>query len=101
MTNMQVANTILEQLGGPKIKAMLGVETFWGEADCLFFDFKGSRKFNKCKITLTWDDLYTMELYKTSHADEFGYEPVFSESGLYFDMLIPTFEDATGLYLSL
>ena len=96
----QVAAIILEQLGGPKIGAMLGTSKFYGEDDALLFSFKGNRKMNKVKITLEWDDLYTMEFYNF-RAPRFDFTPVLTETGLFNDMLIPVFEKATGLYLSL
>lgn len=96
----QVAGTILQQLGGPKIGFMLGTKKFYSEESGLIFSFKGNRKMNKCRITLTWDDLYTMDFFLV-RAPFTDIDPVETHEGLYYDMLVDVFEGATGLYLSL
>jgi hypothetical protein len=44
-TNLDVANTILAQLGGAgRLRAMLGTKQFVGHKDALSFRFVGSKK---------------------------------------------------------
>jgi len=105
-----VANTIIKQMGGlGKMSAMVSANglVFGTEenGDCFVqFSFKGSRKINKCKVILNWDDTYTMEFWKISLRAKNPANMCVKKSdasGLYWDMLKPEFERVTGLYLSL
>ena len=101
-TDMTVAETILQQMGGSRrLKVMIGASNFGGTEDSLQFDFKGSRKYNKCRITLDFGmDLYKLELFQFRRKSMTC--PLLYEcEGLYFDQLIGTFEEETGLHLSL
>ena len=99
--NNTVAATILAQLGGAgRLSAMIAASSFSDHGDALSFKFKGSRKYNVCKVTLAADDTYTVALrhfnlrtLKDKNEIEFA--------GIYADRLKGLIEDETGLFLSL
>ena len=96
-----IQDTIVKQLGGfGRLRAMVGAHGFVADDDnkALHFQFKGSRKSKKCIITLDPNDTYTMELGRVFKGQ---WKSTYKESGLYWDMLKPVFEQETGLYLSL
>jgi hypothetical protein len=97
---LQMAQTILAQMGGTgKLRAMVGATVFLALDAGVQFSFKGSDQANTCVVKYDEAfDLYTMELWAIQGASA---EKVFDVDGLYFDMLVDTFEDETGLYLSL
>jgi hypothetical protein len=96
---MNVAETILEQLGGTSaLLAMVGANGFVGDEHGVQFAFRGSRKANKVRIILTEDDLYTVEFWRIRGLD---YVQVYEQDGLYADTLRSIFERETGLRLSL
>jgi len=96
---MNVAETILQQLGGTgALLAMVGAHDFVGDDHGVQFAFRGSRKANKCRIILTADDLYTVEFWRIRGLD---YVQVYEQDGLYADVLRTVFERETGLRLSL
>ena len=102
----QVAATIVQQMGGfGKLKAMVnGRDWSTLEDGGLKFTFSGKRGVNKCLVHLNADDTYTMEFWYcklNKKTYEFKSEMKASFDGLYWDMLISTFEKFTGLYLSL
>lgn len=92
MTNLTVANTILEQLGGRRFIAMTGSKNFLGTDNRLAFKLPRGRI---VKITLTAMDDYMVELL-TSAGRPIGYR-----EGVYCDTLCTTFETLTGLRTSL
>ena len=101
MSNLTVANTIIEQMGGAgKLTAMVGAKHFVGDETSVQFSFSGCRKANKCRVTLLPTDLYKMELLKVNKKT-YDLEYLYNEEGLYWDMLKPEFEQVTGLDLSL
>ncbi len=101
MSELTVANIILQQMGGAgKLKAMVGAKYFAGTDTSLQFSFKGCRKANKCRVTLLPNDLYRMELLKVNNRT-YDIKYLYNEEELYWDMLKPEFEQATGLDLSL
>lgn len=94
------ADIILSQLGGAgRLTAMIGAKHFFSDDDgrSLVFKFAGSRKANYAKITLTDDDLYTVDFKKIRGVEA---KDVESFEGVYADMLRDIFESTTGLYLS-
>lgn len=95
----QVAQTILNQLGGNKFVAMTGAHSLTADANSLTFKFgKNESKFFACKIELTAMDDYTMTFYKWRK--KFDLEQV-SITGVYCDQLTDIFTQNTGLYTSL
>ena len=102
MSDLTVAHTIIQQMGGfGKLKAMVGAYDFTGSDKSVQFSFKGSRKANKCRVVYDYgDDLYIFELWKYNKRT-FEIKQVYELKGAYCDMLISLFESETGLYLSL
>lgn len=87
-TDLTVANTILEQLGGNRFRAMTGAKHFLGAADYLAFALPGGRK---VKVTLTQMDDYLVEVLTRTG------KPVAYREGVYCDTLQKTFTALTGL----
>ena len=97
--SMQIANTILEQLGGRRFIAMTGAKNFVAIEDGLQFDLPRTPHFvrngiNKIRIHLDPTNTYTMKGLKRHRFDA---DLVKEESGLYWDMLQPAFTEFTGL----
>ncbi|AKF13659.1 putative YahA protein [Sinorhizobium phage phiN3] len=97
MTDLTVANTILAQLGGGRFKVMTGAKNFVGAADYLMFQIPTSKKINKVKITLTPDDLYTVE-FLNINMKKLAVTTIKKFEGVFCDMLEDIFTEATGLY---
>jgi hypothetical protein len=93
---MEVAETILEQLGGSRISHFLGVKQFLKDDNSLMFRFKGSRHSNYCKITLNGMDLYDIDFIKIHGKNA----PIVDRfENIYNDQLVSTFEQTTKLFL--
>ncbi len=93
---LELAQTIQLQMGGAgQLSALLGIRRFTATGDGMTFAFKGSRTCNYCSITLTPDDLYSIEIYRIGKA---WVKLKGSETGLFGDMLSAAFERLTGLY---
>jgi hypothetical protein len=100
-TDLTVANTILDQMGGSgRLASMIGVYNLTGTENALTFRFKARAKngSNCVRITLEPSDTYKVEFIsirgrsvkvKSTHED------------IYCDVLRELFERETGLYLSL
>ena len=97
---MQVARTILDQLGGNRFAAMTGAHNFAGDNNSLQFSFKGSRKVNKCRVVLNSMDLYDVSFYKYNSRTA-DLKKVSEHNGIYCDMLQDIFTDETGLFTTL
>ena len=96
-----VANTILQQLGGNRFIAMTGCKNFVGSDDTL--TFKLARNVNGIShfaITLDVNDLYRVEARRWN-ARRLDYTIVAVHSNVYADQLRAVFENETGLYTSL
>lgn len=96
---MDVANTILAQLGGRRFIAMTGAKNLGGEAKSLSFKIpKAKNGISYVKITLDPDDTYTVQFLKI-----YGRKvtTVAEYSNVYADQLRNLFESNTGLYTSL
>lgn len=102
MSNPNVANTILKQLGGPgRIMAMTGAESFIYDFESVQFKFSNRQrnKPNFCHVTYNQDqDLYTVKFGRSGRQ---FYADISSFEGIHADMLVNLFEEQTGLYLSL
>ena len=99
MTDMTVAKTILEQLGGNKFAVMTGAKNFMSCGDGLSFKLPGGGGFckdgiNYVSITLTPADEYDVVFGKTR---KFKYTEIKKVEGIYFDQLQEVFTRATGL----
>ena len=102
MSDLTVAHTILQQMGGSgKLSAMVGAHDFIGDDKSLQFSFKGSRKANKCRVVFDYTtDTYIFQLWKFNKRT-YDMAKVYELELVYWDMLIDLFESETGLYLSL
>jgi hypothetical protein len=99
-TNMAVAETILEQLGGGRFIAMTGARNFVGTDNALHFALprKARDGSNKVRITLMPSDTYLIETFAVRGSTV----KACSERDLiYADMLREAFTSITGLAVSL
>lgn len=95
--SMQVANTILQQIGGNRFIAMTGAKNFVGGSNFLAFALPrgfAKNKANKVRITLTPADLYKVEFFSMYRLDIRTIKEV---DGLYADQLQDVFTAETGL----
>jgi hypothetical protein len=102
MTDLSVANTIAQQIGG-RAFFMLGTKNKIGTENSLIFDIKGSKKANKIEIIYDrGPDSYTVNFHKATMKRMLaGNTLVYSTSDIYADQLKDVIETHTGLYLSL
>ena len=103
MSDLTVAKTILNQLGGNRFIVMTGARNLVGSDDSLSFRLPGGGGFckngiNCVKITLNGSDLYDVKYMRTRGAKVKVIEEV---NDLYFDNLTDSFERVTGLRTSL
>lgn len=99
MTNLTVANTILEQLGGNKFIAMTGAKNFVGDTDSLMFSIgRNSSKANKVRVTLMPSDTYKVEFFQFRSLD---LKVLKAYEDVYVDNLRSIFTSYTGLDTSL
>jgi hypothetical protein len=100
---MQIANTILQQLGGAgRLKMMAGCKDFVAiDAGVQFGIGKNAAGINKAIIKLRADDTYDVE-FGTARMVKFEYRYTVKDKteGAYADMLKSLFERATGMYLT-
>ena len=100
MSNLTVAKTILEQLGGNKFRVMTGAKSFMGFADGLAMKIgRNSSNSNYLKITLNSMDTYDMKFCKLTR--KFEEKSVTEYNNIYNDMLTDQFTAHTGMYTSL
>jgi hypothetical protein len=100
---MQVAQTILAQIGGNNFLAMTGAKNLTHTDNSLTFHFPKNSPKNKIKIvkiTLDADDTYTIKFYQYS-ARTFDCNCILETNGLYAADLKGKIERETGLALSL
>ena len=100
-SKLEVANTILSQLGGSgRLSAMLGAHSFVGDASSLTFRIraKATNGANCIKVKLDDSDTYTVEFWSIRGARFTRKSDV---SDVYADNLRSVIEGTTGLYLSL
>lgn len=103
MTDLTVANTILQQLGGRRFRAMTGAKDFVSSDDALSFTLpRGMAKdgINRVKVTLTPADLYHVEFYRYAPRKR-TLEARGEFSNVFCDQLRTVFEDRTGLLTAL
>ena len=99
MSNLTVAKTILEQLGGNKFCAMTGAKNLVGDENSLSMRIgRNSSNSNYLKITLNSMDTYDMKFYRLWRFEE---KSVTEYNNIYNDMLTDTFTAHTGMYTSL
>jgi hypothetical protein len=100
MADLQVANTILAQLGGRRFIAMSGAKDFIGGDNYLMFSLPtgfAKEGINKIRITLDWTDTYIFEALKVSHRPEPKSENIEKLDYVYAENLEEIFTKVTGL----
>jgi hypothetical protein len=100
-TDMTVAKTILQQLGGRRFTAMTGASSFSGGERMLSFRLPARITKHRAwgmMVTLQADDLYTLELLRMK---DFEVEKVDVRTDVFVENLRETFTDMTGLDTSL
>ena len=98
---MQIAQTILDQLGGRRFVVMTGARNLGGTADSLSFKLPSNTSKNKAthvKVTLAKDDTYTVEFFRF-RGTKGGV--IATHTGIYADLLASLFTEETGLAVSL
>ena len=100
MSNLQVAETILEHLGGNKFCVMTGAKNLGGTEDSLSMRIgRNKTSSNYLKITLNMMDLYDVRF---SRVTKLGSERSVTEyNNVYNDSLVEVFEKHTGMYTKL
>ena len=97
--SMEVAKTILQQLGGNKFIVMTGAKNFTGSPDALSFKLPGGGGFCKDGINaVTPADDYNIDFMRVRGMTVKTIKKV---DGIYFDQLQEVFTEATGLRTSL
>jgi hypothetical protein len=97
---MQIATTILQQLGGRKFIAMTGSHNFVTDGNTLFMTLRRNKaKAKWLRITLNSLDLYEMEFKKVN--SKMDLITVASYENVYDDQLREIFTSVTGLETSL
>lgn len=102
-TNKEIADTILEQLGGNKFRVMTGAKNFSysseGKAYLQFQIGKNASRCNWVKVEYNeGSDSYTMIFQRLQ---KFEMSELKRHEGVYFDQLRELFTAYTGLYTSL
>ena len=92
-----IANTILQQLGGPMFVALTGAHDMTTDGRSLSIRFKGSKVANHLAITLEPSDTYTVTFSRIGRG---GVTVTSEDHDVYADMLRDIFEYHTGLYVS-
>jgi hypothetical protein len=106
MTNQQIAQTIIEQIGRAAF-AMMGAKNAMAiERGVQFAIGRNTKRVNRVRVTLGWDDTYTMEFWKvgtmkTNMGRQIAATKIAETDGVYADNLNHVIESHTGLYLSL
>jgi hypothetical protein len=103
MSDMTVAKTILEQLGGRKFIVMTGAKNFVGTDNSLTFRLPGARGFckdniNSVQVTLDPNDTYTVTFARVRGGDV---KVISMFRDIYCEQLRETFTEQTGLLTSM
>jgi hypothetical protein len=97
---MEVAQTILAQLGGGRFLAMTGAKNLVGGPDMLAFKLpRAAKKITHVRITLTPMDTYTVEFLNCRTTPKrMIHETVVTHDDVYAEDLQTIFTAETGLY---
>ncbi len=98
MTDMTVAKTILEQLGGRQFLLLTGSTNLVGSNNSLSMKLGKGAKGTHMRIVLDVTDTYTLFLMKVRAGTV---KEVAVEDMVYCDTLQDVFETMTGLYVTL
>ncbi|MBI1919671.1 MAG: hypothetical protein HYS23_01175 [Geobacter sp.] len=100
MADLQIAQTILAQLGGRRFITMTGAGDFIGGDNFLMFSLPAGfakEGINKIRITLDWTDTYIFEALKVYRGPELKSESIEKLDYVYADDLEEIFTRVTGL----
>jgi len=99
MTSMEIAKTILSQLGGNRLIAMTGAKNFVALAAGLQFDLPKKAHFVKNGITRIWVELTPADTYtvKTWKIRGMNCQQLDTVEDVYCDELQGVFTELTGL----
>jgi len=103
MSNIDVAKTILSQLGGGRFIAMTGAKNLIGDATSLTFRLpKAKDGINAVKITLDPSDTYTVRFFRVGdRRTAYAQTDKSVHADIYADTLQELFTRITGLYTHL
>jgi hypothetical protein len=102
--SLEVANTILAQLGGRRFLMMTGARNLTADVNSLKFRLPtrlAKDGINCVKVTLDPSDTYTVTFYKIGRAPKFEVTVVYETNDIYCDSLVELFERKTGVYTHL
>jgi len=98
-SNLDVAKTILQQLGGRRFMAMTGSTNFLAGPDSPSFKVgRNDSRVTHMRIVLTPADTYEMEAIRIRGTKR---TTLHKSDNIYFDQLQPMFTKWTGMYTSL
>jgi hypothetical protein len=100
MTDLTIAKTILEQLGGNRFVLMTGAKNMAGSSDSLSFKLPSNPK-KVTHVMIKYDearDLYNMKFMNIRGVNV---KYLAEHEGVYFDMLQDLFTQETGFYTKL
>jgi hypothetical protein len=104
MTDMTVAKTILDQLGGNRFVRMTGASNFVGSDNALVMKLKSRgpcrTKNGASHLSITLNSMDTYDVKFVKYNRKLDQIVVSQHDGIYCDMLANTFETETGLYTS-
>lgn len=93
--NMEIAQTILQQLGGGRFKVMTGAKDFCAIDNGLRFRLgKNGSRANLVKIILDGDDTYRMQFWRIGNFNPFTLTAKYVEMGLAPDVINAKIEKA-------
>ena len=99
MSGREIAQTILNQLGGNRFIVMTGASSFsYGDDNLTFRIGKNEKKVKAVRITLKSDDTYTMEFLAIRKLEV---KTLSKAERVYCDNLQEVFTNHTGLYTHL
>lgn len=100
---MNIAETILEQIGGNKFIAMTGSKNFLNVGNGLRMNLtRNKSKAQFLKIELNGSDTYTMKFFSARRTEsDIIIKDIETIQGVYADQLSRIFEQVTGLYTKL
>ena len=99
---IQIANTIIQQLGGNRFRAMTGAKNFMALESGLAFGIPGQgfakHGINKLHFILDASDTYTVRAFRIRRSKGVPtVKTVDEQTGVYNDMLPAVFTEMTGL----
>lgn len=92
--DLRVAETILGQLGGGRFVAMTGAHSISAGDNFLRLRFRGSRRVNYLRVSLTPDDTYDVEFAQVGKSAVRNRAQI---EGVYAEQLQEIFRRYTGL----